>query len=59
MSLFSVSFIIVFSMFFYAFCKTSVQYCFAPLFSYPDLPHFVCFSCIQHYWIAVYCLTFL
>ena len=36
MCLFSVSFI-VFSMFFlYTFCKASVQYCFAPLFSHPD-----------------------
>jgi len=35
MSVFSVSFS-VFSMFFYAFCKVSVQYCFAPLFSHPD-----------------------
>jgi len=35
MSVLSVSFI-VFSMFFYAFCKIPVQYCFAPLFSHPD-----------------------
>ena len=35
MPVFSVSFI-VFSMFFYAFCKSPVQYCFAPLFSHPD-----------------------
>jgi len=35
MVVFSVSFT-VFSMFFYAFCKASVQYCFDPLFSCPD-----------------------
>jgi len=32
MSVFSVI-LIVFSMFFYAFCEASVLYCFAPLFS--------------------------
>jgi len=35
MSVFSVS-SNVFSMFFYAFCKASEQYCFAAIFSHPD-----------------------
>ena len=47
------------SMFFYASWKASVQFCFAPLFSHPDQPHFVYFSCTQHYCITVYCKTFL
>jgi len=37
MSALSVSFTVFSSVcFFYAFHKASVQYCFAPLFSYPD-----------------------